>query len=659
MKKSEAEKRIGKLKKTINHYRYLYHVLDREEISSEALDSLKKELFDLEQLYPDLITPDSPTQRIGGKPLKKFKKFRHPERMTSFNDAFSREDMEDWLKRNLNLLKGFHDIEFYCEPKLDGLAIELIYEDGFFKIGATRGDGIVGEDVTQNLKTIEAIPLKIDWHGSMVVRGEAIISKKEFERINNQREKDKLPLYANPRNLAAGSIRQLDSNVAKERHLSVDIYDVVSDFGQKTHKEEHELLEKLGFKTNNKYNKVCKNLNEVFAYQKWLEKTRQRLPYQIDGVVVTINNNQIFKELGIVGKAPRGAIALKFPQVQATTKVLEVEFQTGRTGVITPVAILKPVSIGGVTISRATLHNEQEIKRLGLKIGDTVIVGRAGDVIPEISSALKELRDGTEREIVIPKKCPSCGFPLKRGNILWFCPNKDCYDRKLRSIVHFISKGAFDIVGMGPSIAKQLLEKKLISDPADIFSLKKGDLLELDGFEEKSSENLLKAISEKKNISLSRFIYAIGIANIGQETANLLSDHFRSIENLKKAKIEDLENILDIGPIMASSIHEWFESKSNILLLEKLNACGISIHLDKKEGAFMGKKFVLTGSLKMPRDQVKDIIRSLGGKVSSSLSQNIDFLVAGEKPGSKYGKAKEMGIKIIFEKEFYELIKTS
>lgn len=657
MEKLEAKKRIEKLKKSINHYRYEYHVLNKEEISIEALDSLKKELFELEQQFPEFITKDSPTQRVEGKPLKKFEKFKHPTRMTSFNDAFSKEDIKDWLERNKKLLTEDqkNNLEFYCEPKLDGLAIELIYRKGILEVGATRGDGNIGENVTQNLKTIESIPLSIDYTKEVIVRGEAVITKKAFEKINNEEIKK----YANPRNLAAGTIRQLDSNIVKKRNLDADIYDLVSNLGQKTHEEEHALLEKLGFKTNNKYNRLCNNLEEVFEYYEDLNKKREKLPYEIDGVVVTINNNQIFDKLGIVGKAPRGAIAFKFPQKQATTIIEDVEFQTGRTGAITPVAILKPVLIEGVTVSRATLHNEQEIKRLGIKIGDTVIVGRAGDVIPEIVGAIKELRTGKESSIIIPQKCPTCETELvrKSGDILWFCPNKNCYNRKLRAISHFVSKQAFNIIGLGPNIVKQLMENKLINDAADIFTLKKGDLLELEGFEEKASDNLINAINNSKKITFSKFIFALGIDNVGQETSNILADRYKSLEALKKAKYFDLENILDIGPIVSNSIIEWF--KHNEEFLNKLINVGIKIIYQEKLDKLKGLRFVITGTLNsITRDDLQDKIRSLGGDVSSSVSSNVNYLIVGENPGSKYEKAKKLGIKIITENKLDEFIGT-
>lgn len=665
MEKEEAKKRIAKLKSAINHYRYLYHVKDISKISDEALDSLKKELFNLEQTYPDLITPDSPTQRIGGKPLKKFEKFTHPTRMTSFNDAFSKEDLEDWLNRNLKLLtkEEAQNIDFYVEPKLDGLAIELIYKNGVLETGATRGDGYIGENVTQNLKTIESIPLKLRKKTALneiIVRGEAVLTKKEFERINKIRlEKGKQP-YANPRNLAAGSIRQLNPEITRKRKLSADFYSLVSNLGQRTHNEEHQILAELGFKTNNKYNKVCKTIDEVMDYYKDFIKKRESLPYEVDGIVVSINDNKIAQKLGIVGKAPRSAIAFKFPQKQAVTILEDVEFQIGRTGVVTPVSILKPVNVEGVTISRATLHNEDEIKRLGLKIKDTVVIGRAGDVIPKIIKVLKELRQGHEKEIVFPKKCPACKGPLVKKDALWYCLDEDCFKRKYKEIVHFVSKPAFDIVSLGPNIIKKLLENKLIVSASDLFTLKKGDLLELEGFQEKLSENIIHSIQKSKNITLPRFLLALSIKNVGIETANILADKFQSIENIEKAEKEELENIYDIGEVVAESIYSFFKDKQNLAFIEKLFKNGVTLIYEKKQDKFKGFAFVFTGTLlKTTRDKAKESIRSLGGNISDTVSKNTDFLISGKNPGSKYNQAKKLGIKILNEEEFYELIRSS
>ena len=668
MDKQEIKQRIDKLKKTINHHRYLYHVQDMQEISDAALDSLKKELFDLEQEYPEFITEDSPTQRVGGKPLKEFQKIKHSQRMLSFNDGFSKEDMQDWLERISKLLTGEekNKLNFYCELKIDGLAIELIYENGFLKAGATRGDGTIGEDVTQNLKTVDAIPLSLEIEkfknlkiSELVVRGEVFISKKEFEKINKIQKKKGLPIYANPRNIAAGSIRQLDPKITASRRLDSFAYDLKSDFKQKTHEETHKIIKSFGFKTNAN-NKYCKNLDEVFEFHAHWQKNREKLNYEIDGIVVIVNNNKIFEKLGVVGKAPRGAIAFKFPQAEATTKVLDIKIQVGRTGAMTPVAVLEAVQVTGITITKATLHNEDEIRRLGLKIGDTVIVGRAGDVIPNIIKVLPELGTGKEKNFKMPEKCPSCNTKLVKEDVLWRCPNEKCFARQKRNFYHFVSRTAFNIDGLGPKIIDKLLNEGLVQDPADLFDLKKGDLSPLERFAEKSAENLVKTISEKKEITLSKFIYALGIRNIGEETAMDLAKYFGSIKKVKSAKLEDFDKILNIGPVVAKSVYKWFQEQDNLKFLEKLEKKIkiISYKLQTTNYKLSGKSFVLTGSLEsMSRDEAKQKIRELGGDISESVSSKTNYVIVGRDPGSKADKAQKLGIKIITENEFAKMIK--
>ena len=687
MAKAEAKERIDKLVAAVNRYRYAYHVLDRQDITDEALDSLKKELFDLENQYPGFIRPDSPTQRVGGKPLAKFEKCRHAKPMISFNDAFSPGDIKDWIARISKLLteKELTQVDFYCEPKLDGLAVELEYDDGVLTVGATRGDGIIGENVTHNLKTIEAIPLRLrspeqiisdlkkaglkDMAAALaasgakkiIARGEVIITKSAFDEVNKKQQESGNPGFANPRNLAAGSIRQLDPAVAAARHLDSNCYALVSDLGQMTHSEEHVFLDAAGFKTNNRFSKYCRNIGEIFDFHEHWYKNRARLPYEIDGIVVTINNNAIFQKLGVVGKAPRGAIAYKFPLKQATTIVDDIQVQVGRTGALTPVAILAPVPVAGVMISRATLHNEDEIRRLGLKIGDTVVVGRAGDVIPDILKVLPELRTGLEREFVMPKTCPICGGQVlkKEGEVVWRCANLDCFAIQERYIAHFVSRGAFDIVGLGPKIIEHLIDVGLIHDAADLFMLKVGDIEPLERFAEKSAANLVLALAEKKNISLPRFIYALGIRNVGEETARALADKFASFEKIRKAALDELRLVEDIGPIVAESIHAWFGNPKNQKFLEKLFAQGVKIEPYKKPGLskLAGITFVLTGTLSgMSRELAKERIRDLGGSATESVSKNADYVVAGENAGSKEKKAKALGVKIIGEKEFLKMI---
>ncbi len=686
MKKIEAKQRIAKLKEFINYHRRLYHVLDKPEISDSAFDALKKELFDLEQEYPDLITSDSPTQRVGGEPLKAFEKFEHKQPMLSFFDAFNREDMDNWEVRNKKILttEEIKKINYYCEPKLDGLAIELVYKNGVLAIGATRGDGKIGENVTQNIKTIQSIPLRLrnteevlkelDQLGlkkivkiikqkgveELIVRGEAIITKENFVKINKEREKEGLPAYANPRNLAAGSIRQLDPKIVAQRKLESDVYSLITDLGQETHSEEHLILKAFGFKTNNKYNKICSDLDQVFKYYEHLFKIRDSLPYEIDGAVVLVDNNKIFKELGVVGKAPRAGIALKFALKQATTIVEDILVQVGRTGAMTPVAVLKPVNVNGVTITRATLHNEDEIKRLGLKIGDTVAVGRAGDVIPEIILVFKELRTGKEKNFVMPQKCPDCEDKLikKPGEVIWYCPNPNCFSRKRRYLGHFVSRGAFNIDGVGPKIINRFLDEGLISDAADLFDLKEGDIFPLERFAEKSSQKIVEKIQSRKEITLGRFIYALGIRNVGEKMAYDLAQKFNDLEKIKNLSKEDLEKIADIGPVVGDSIYTWFHNKHNLNFLKKLLDKGIVIKHNKKRGdKLKDKTFLLTGTLEtLSRDEAKEKIKVLGGEILSSVSKNLNYLIVGENPGGKFDKAKELGVKILNEKEFLKII---
>ncbi|OGN00865.1 MAG: hypothetical protein A2651_03155 [Candidatus Yanofskybacteria bacterium RIFCSPHIGHO2_01_FULL_42_12] len=676
MKIIRARERILKLREIINHHRYLYHVLDKQEISDEALDSLKKELFDLEQQFPELITPDSPTQRVGGKPLKEFAKVKHPKPMLSFNDAFDNKDMGDWKARFEKIHPGASKHGYYCELKIDGLAIELTYKNGFLKIGSTRGDGLIGEDVTTNLRTIEAIPLKLEIPNSLpigqtgkfqipkelVIRGETFITKNVFENINKEQRKAGLKSYANPRNLAAGSVRQLDPKITASRNMDSFAYSLVTDLGQKTHEEEHQILKSLGFKTN-PHNKFAKDLDEVQKFRDYWEKHRDKLDYEIDGIVVILNDEKSFQQTGVVGKAPRGAIAYKFSPKESETVVEDIVVQVGRTGVLTPVAKLRPVNIGGTTVSRATLHNIDEINRLELKIGDTVIVGRAGDVIPDIKKVLKELRTGKEKDFHMPSKCPACGELIRQtqDQVAYKCVNKNCPAIKREAIYHFISKKAFDIDGVGPKTIDQLMDAALIHDAADLFTLKKGDLLNLDRFAEKSAENTIKALQNKKNVSLDKFVYSLGIDHVGEETAFTLAKKFKKLGNIKNALLEEFQSVPDVGPIVAESIYGWFQKKYNQNLIDKFEKSGVRILEEKtsaKSEKLAGKTFVLTGTLEtLGRDEAKDKIRELGGDVSSSVSKNTDYVVAGTEPGSKYNQAKNLGVKIVHEKEFLKMLK--
>jgi len=676
MTKADAKIRIGKLKAEINRYRRAYHIHDESLISDAALDSLKSELYDLEILYPDLVTADSPTQRVGGAPLKQFKKVSHVERMTSFNDAFSREDIEDWLTRLENYVGREIKREFYLELKIDGLAIELIYERGFLIQGATRGDGAVGEDVTQNLMTIEAIPLRLEEVNplkipeKLIIRGEVFLTKKDFERINKEQVKKGEKIYANPRNVAAGSVRQLNPKITAGRKLDSFAYDVVTNLGQRKHEEEHELLHNLGFKTN-KNNKLVNSLEAIFEFRDYWEKHRERLPYEIDGIVVIVNDNSVFEEAGVIGKAPRAAVAYKFSPREATTIVENIKIQVGRTGALTPVAVLKVVEVGGVKITHATLHNYDEIQRLGIKIGDTVVVSRAGDVIPQITQVLKELRTGHEKTFKMPEKCPVDGSRVIKDNVIYRCSNRECGARIRENLYHFVARSAFDLRGLGPQIIDRFLDEGLITDAADIFSLTEGDIEPLERFGEKSAENIIGEIKKKKKITLPRFIYSLGILHVGEETSLLLADRFTRNSKGRKdisglldfyshLSNEELQKIPDIGPKVSESIHNWFRDSQNQRLLSRLKEAGVELEefTIKAWGKLEGLTFVVTGSLEsLKRDEVKNMIRNAGGKIAESVSRNTNYVVVGADPGSKFSKAQELGVKTLNEKEFLTLLR--
>ncbi|OIP25347.1 hypothetical protein AUK11_00735 [bacterium CG2_30_37_16] len=664
MNKEEARQRILKLREVINFHRYNYHVLDRQDISEAALDSLKHELAELEEKYPEFITSDSPTQRVGGKPLEKFEKVNHVSPMLSLTDAFSWEELLAWEERIKKLIPD-ENLDYFAELKIDGFAVSLTYENGLLVEGATRGDGKVGENVTQNLKTIESIPLRlnedsgINIKGRIVMRGEVFLSKQEFLRINSEQAKKGLQIYANPRNLAAGSIRQLDSRVAASRKLDSFFYNLVTDLGQKTHEQEHEIIEKLGLKTS-KFVKKCENLTQVKDYIDDLENKRDSLPYQIDGMVVIVNSLNLENRLGIVGKAPRWAIAYKFPAEQATTKILDIQVSIGRTGALTPFAVLEPVKVAGSTVSRATLHNADEIKRKDIQIGDTVIVQKAGDIIPEVVEPIKGLRTGKETFFKMPTICPMCGGPVIRpaGEVIARCANLNCFAIQRERVKHFVSKEAFDVEGLGEKIVEQLLEEDLISDPSDLFELTVGDLEPLERFAEKSSANLVEAIQGRKKVTLAKFIYALGIRYVGIQTAGLLADYFGDLKKIETSSEEELWEVEGIGGKVANSIFRWYRNPKNLEYLEKLNKHGVSYVKEEKTKELEGLSFVITGSLySMPREEAEDLIRHKGGKASSSVSANLNYLVVGENPGSKLAKAESLGVKIIDENEFLKLLK--
>ena len=678
MLRDEAKKRIEKLKKVINHHRYLYHVLDKQEISDSALDSLKHELYKLEQDFPEFITPDSPTQRVGGQKLPGFKKVAHKIPMLSIEDVFSEKELADWEKYMERLLPKVL-FEYFVEPKIDGFAITLIYDKGILVCGATRGDGKVGEDVTQNLKTIESIPLKLEINyplkftnkeikegvekiikaGKIEIRGEVYMEKRDFEKFNASLEKNGQKTYANPRNLAAGSIRQLDPKLAASRPLKFLAYDIITELGQKKHSEEHQILPFLGFKTEP--GEICKNLAGIVDFWRELVKKREGLPFQIDGLVINVNDNSFLEKLGVVGKSSRGLRAFKFSPKQATTIILAVNFQVGRTGAVTPIAELKPVQVGGITITRATLHNENEIKRLGTRVGDTVIVERAGDVIPAIAKVLTELRTGKEKKINFPTTCPVCKIKLKKPEeeAVWRCQNPACPARKKERLYYFASKKAFDIDGLGPKIVDHLVEENLISKASDVFTLAEGDLVPLERFAEKSAKNLTEAIQKSKKIPFHCFIYSLGIRHVGEETAISLADYFGDINKLKAVSQEDLEEIPDVGKKVSESIYKWFKERENQKLIEDFFKAGVKILPPERIGKRLeGETFVLTGTLStLTRYEAERKIRMLGGHPSGSISKLTNCLVVGKEPSSKLLKAKNLGIKIINEKEFLDLIK--
>jgi DNA ligase (NAD+) len=703
MDKQSAQKRLEKLRKAIEHHRYQYHVLDSPEISDEALDSLKKELVEIETQFPDLITPDSPSQRVSGKPLDQFEKVPHKVSQWSFNDVFNEKeitDFDDRVRRMLERAGAFvknkktdadkRDIEYTCELKIDGLKIVLEYENGLLKTAATRGDGKIGEDVTENVKTIQAVPLQLkDKKGNslplnIIVEGEVYLDTREFEKINARLKKADEKVYANPRNLAAGTLRQLNPQIVADRNLSVFIYDIGkleevtvhddSKIGAKTSEikmpetqyQELELLRELGFKVNSNFEK-CANINDVIKYWKTWQTKKEKQTYQIDGVVVKLNNKKWQDVLGYTGKAPRFAIAFKFPAEQVTTVVEDICFQVGRTGVITPVAHLKPVEVAGSTVSRATLHNEDEINRLDIRIGDTIILQKAGDVIPQIVEVLKDLRPAGTKPFKFPKKISECGGDgsIERipGQAAYRCVEKNSYTMMRRKLHYFASKPVFNITDMGPKVIDQLMEENLIATPVDIFTLELGDLLPLERFAQKSAENLIQSISQAREVTLARFIMGLSIDNVGEETAILIADKFETIKKVRTAILDELMSINGVGDIVAQSVYDFFKSDQGINLVDGLLQY-IQIKENKKVAAglsgkniFNGKTVVLTGTLiQMGRSEAKQKLRDLGASVSSSVSIKTDFVIAGENAGTKLQKATELGVSVLTEDEFLKKI---
>jgi DNA ligase (NAD+) len=663
MSKSEAKERIAKLKTEINHHRYLYHVLDKQEISDAALDSLKHELWKIEQAWPDLITPDSPTQRVAGKPLAGFNKFKHPKPILSIEDAFSLIEIKDWQERNEKLL-GEKINGYFGELKMDGLAMVLTYERGLLIKAATRGNGLIGEEVTSNIRTIESVPLvlekiKYNLPDLLEIRGEIVITKRELERINKEQIKRGLPTFANPRNLAAGSIRQLDPKVTATRRMEFYAFELLTEVGQSTHQEVHSILHDLGFKTS-AHSRELANLEAIEKYLKIWETKRNSLPYQTDGVVLVVNSVPQEKLLGSIGKADRWMLAYKFPAEQATTRVLDIVVQVGRTGVLTPVAVLEPVLVAGSTVSRATLHNQDEVERLDVRIGDTVIIQKAGDVIPDVVQTLPKLRTGKEKPFHLPNICPVCGSKVVRhpDEVAFYCSNSKCFAVAREKIYHFVSRAAFDFDGLGPKIIDQLLNSGLIKDAADLFNLTEGDLEPLERFAEKSAQNLITAVSARKKITLPRFINSLGIRHVGEETAELLANKFGNLNFLMKTEINKFEGIAGIGPVVARSLVDFFAQADNKKFINKLLNAGVKIATPSEtKGQLANQTFVFTGTLnKLTRGQAKEYVRKLGGKTSETVSQNTNYVVVGDNPGSKNNQAKKLSLKILSEDEFCQLV---
>ncbi len=671
LSRAQAGKRIEKLRSLINDYRYHYHVLDESIMSDEAADSLKHELSELETEYPDLITLDSPTQRVAGAPLPGFKQIEHSSRMLSLNDVFNESEIVAWETRIIKLLPDTAKLEYFVDIKMDGLACALIYKDGLLSHAVTRGDGLIGEDVTSNIRTIESVPLSLRntseyssfLKGYTEVRGEIVMYKDEFAALNEKRKKEGKPLFANPRNTAAGTIRQLDPSLVASRPLHFRAYDLIRENPNEvaTYSVAYKVLKHLGLLVN-KESKVLTTRKEIMEFAKDWELKRKDLPFNTDGLVIKVNDRAIYRRLGVVGKAPRGAIAYKYAAEQATTKVKDIFVSIGRTGAATPVAMLEAVVIAGSTVQMATLHNESEIAKKDIRIGDTVIVHKAGDIIPEVIEPLVRLRDGREKIFKMPEHCPECSTKLikyKEADAVWRCPNQSCPSRSWKRIEHFASKEAMDIDGLGEKNVIALLAAKLINDPADLYILTAEQLLQLDRFAEVSASKLVKSIQAKKSPPLARFIYSLGIRHIGIQTAVDLANHFRDFNKLMSVTIEELSDIDGIGEVVAEAVVEWFNETRNITLINKFKSLNVwPVVVKKTGGKLSGVSFVVTGTLEaMGREEAAERIRSLGGTFQSAIGIDTDYLVVGANVGaSKLTKADKLGTKKISEKEFLNLL---
>lgn len=659
------KKRVKELRELINRHNYHYYSLDSPEISDTEYDSLFRELSSIEDKFPDLVTPDSPTRKVGSEPLKKFGSVEHIVPMLSLQNAMNIKELEEFDIKIKRFLKDDKEIEYVAEPKMDGLAVELVYEKGILTVGSTRGNGRTGEDVTLNLRTVRSIPLRLtnecaaELPLKLDIRGEVFLPHESFFKLNRDREEAGEPAFANPRNAAAGSLRQLDSTVTAKRPLDCFCYGVgdIEGGNYTSHWEILNTLKSYGIKIN-PLSKKCRNISEAVDYFSEMTSKRRELPYEIDGVVVKVNNLSLQKKLGEISRNPRWAIACKFPPKQEHTIVLDITASIGRTGVITPVATLQPVTLSGVVVQNATLHNQDEVDRKDVRVGDTVVVQRAGDVIPEIVAVIKSKRPINSFPYKLPKTCPVCGSDVVKDEAAHRCSNELCPAKVKGSISHFASKDAMNIDGLGFKQIEQMFDKGLIKDGADLYYLNKDDLLDLERFADKSAQNIIDSINDSKETTLERLIYSLGIRNVGITTASLLANRFESIDKLKTALAEDLVEIRDIGPEVAESVVKYFNDPGNLDFLDKLFKGGVSYQTDKKTlgKKFQGKKIVLTGTLESyTRGQAKALIESEGGKVSSSVSKATDYVVAGKDPGSKYERAVELGVIILDEKEFIKM----
>ena len=659
MEKSKVKAKIKKLRQEIHKHNFLYYVQDKPELSDLEYDRLFRQLLDLEKQFSDLVTSDSPTQRVGGTPLKAFKSVTHKKPLLSLDNAMNVEELLSFDRRVREGLDK-DTVDYVCELKMDGLAVSLAYKKGVFQVGATRGDGVSGEDISQNLKTVRSIPLAIGKDEDLEVRGEVYLPYDDFIKLNEEREAIGESRFANPRNAAAGSLRQLDPKVAASRPLDIFLYYAETHPKLKTHLETLEHIKALGFKVNPNV-KLCHGIEDVEKYIKRWEADREKLKYEIDGIVVKVNDLAAQEKLGATARAPRWAVAFKYPPMQAVTIIQDIKVQVGRTGAITPVAHLKPVHLAGVVVKRATLHNEDEIKRKGVKIGDHVVVQRAGDVIPEVVKFVEEKRTGKEKEFQMPKKCPLCGEKLYRpeGEAITRCNNVSCPAQAVGRLIQFCMRGAMDIEHIGPALAVQLHEKKFVKDVADIYTLQKSDLTKLERFADKSAQNVVDSIQASKDRPHDRLLFALGIRMVGSTVASLVAQHYDSLEDLFNVKDDELTKISGIGPKVAASIENFFSQKENQHLIKRLEKSGVAIKTKEAKGPqpLKGKTFVFTGGLeKLGRPESEALVRKLGGHPSSSVSKQTDFVVAGSEPGSKYDKAKKLGVQTISEAQFLKMI---